>query len=425
MSKIKKYFIKIKNIINSDLIDSINHLNECDVLFFCHDVNRPLNLNSKAYSPLIDSLREDFLNRGLSCRSIAYPWSSLTRSKAIGEPVSFNMDYLCFLLINKLLAIIGKKESIGKNPYVKILQKSKAKLVLTIGSPKELALVARESGVFHVELLHGMGYTSIEWGWSELAKKYLPQGILSLDITSTNTFSPLKEKNIEIYTIPHPFLKRFNVDKLDSLPAEWMIKNKSTSIYLKHILVSFNWGYAGDHGPYIKLANILNNGLFFDEIGELVREESSIFWHFRFHPVQLMNPLYKNLRKFMDDFVFLHPNSEWRETSRVPFPSIAMHCDGNIGMSSTSCYDAAAMGVPSLMLCPNLQKGAIHQDWFVDLENEFYVTKAKVSKEMLSRWVHQTQKMKKRLSNLNDNEAWEHAFHWMLQKSRLEYRIKR
>lgn len=422
--------IKINNLINltreilaSDLFDSIDSLEECDVLLFSHDVDRSLNLSGKAYSTLIDSVREDFENRGLTCISIAHPWSTLTGNKAHGDPASFNLAYLRCCLLNRLFQFFGMNKDNLKNLYLKILQRTKVKIIITIGSPKYLSLAARECGVFHIELLHGIGYKSIQWGWSDLPKEYLPQCILSLDAASTIAFAPLKDKGIEIFTIPHPFLKRFYLDKLYSLPSEWVVNQSYSKKFTKHILISINWGYSGDHGADIEFANILSNGLFYDEIGELVGEEADIFWHFRFHPVQLRMKRYKKLLDFMDEFVLEHPNAEWTEASRVPFSSIAMHCDGNIGMSSMSFYDAAAMGLPSLILCPTTQKGGIYQNWFDDLESEGYVTKTEVNKEMLRNWVHETHKIEPRLSNLEDESAWETAVESILRITGLDQPI--
>ena len=49
-----------RKIARINLSDDINRVNHCDVLFFCHDDDRSISLNGKAYSPLIDSVREDF-----------------------------------------------------------------------------------------------------------------------------------------------------------------------------------------------------------------------------------------------------------------------------------------------------------------------------------------------------------------------------
>lgn len=402
--------------------DDLKRLKACDVLLFCHDVDRGIDLSGKAYSPLIDSIREDFNSRELSCISIAHFGSLLTGNKGHGEPVSFNRAYIRYFLKRKALNLLGIPARLKTNPFINILDKTGAKLIVTIGSPIELALAAKTKGAFHVEILHGIGYSYIPWGWDKLPAGSLPHGILSLDQTSTKTFRLLESKGIDVHTIPHPFLKKFNPNKLQLLPADWSLSLTNPNKYYKHILVSLTWGYAGDHGPAIHLANILSNGLFFNQLGEVVGEEQDIFWHFRFHPVQLRKPCYKHLLRYMDDFVLSHSNSEWREASRVPFPEIAMYCDGNISMNSMSCYDAAAIGLPSLMLCPNIQKGGVLENYFADLEDEGYATKALVNKEMLRSWVHKVHRVKPRVSNLEDVDAWEGAVRWMLQKSGLEDR---
>ena len=127
----------------------------------------------------------------------------------------------------------------------------------------------------------------------------------------------------------------------------------------------------------------------------------------------------------MDRFVSMHPNAEWQRASRVPFPSIAMHCAGNIGMSSMSCYDAAAVGLPSLMLCPTVQHGGACGSLFADLEKEGYVKKASVSVAGLERWLDDVEQLPPRLSNLNDEKSWDDALQWMLAKSRLSSRAKK
>ena len=34
---------------------------------------------------------------------------------------------------------------------------------------------------FHLELLHSVGYSEMDWGWDEMPTINLPQGVLSLD----------------------------------------------------------------------------------------------------------------------------------------------------------------------------------------------------------------------------------------------------
>lgn len=417
LKKIKSYVNTIWRLIGQiKLDDSIKSIKDCDILFFCHDVDRGIKLNGVAYSPLIDSIHEDFTRRGLICLSIAHPWSVLTGHRGYGKPISMNRT----LLLNRVLNFFSKNKP-RINPYSKILEKSNCRLIVTIGAPDDLCLEARRRDIYHVELLHGIGYTTIEWGWSEKKVDYLPQGILALDKISAAAFSPLSKHGITIKEIPHPFLKRFIGNQLSNIPKEWLIKKQPK--YKKEILVSLQWGYSGDHGMHIQFANILKNGLFFEELAAIVAEDKDIFWRFRFHPVQLRNQKYEHLLHFMDDFVSKNPNAEWKESSLLPFPSVATHCDGNISMSSMSCYDAAALGVPSLMLCPNVLPGGIHEDFFTDLEEEGFVIKEPISKAQIHSWIQNVEKLPPRVSNLEDDQAWEEAVTWMLSSSGLDSKV--
>jgi hypothetical protein len=422
---IEYWLNRISFLYNLDYSYHIGRLEPCDVLLFCHDADRPLDLNGKAYSPLIDSVREDFESRGLSCRTFAHFGSSLTGKKGIGDPIPLNSVYIMQRIMKKISSLLNISGPSKYDPFKRIFEKTRAKLIITIGFPAELAEASKSAGLFHVELLHGVGYAFLPWGWDELPSKHLPQTILSLDKVSTNSFSPLLKKEIDVLTIPHPFLKKFTSDKINYDETDWRVKIDNSKKYSKHILVTLVWSYAGDHGLNYQFSNILDNGLFYKEIEELVEEERDVFWHFRFHPVQLRNKRYKKLWDFMNNFVLSHPNSEWKEASRVPLSAIAIHCDGNIGMSSMSCYDAATTGVPSIMLCPTVQTGGVHENWFVDLENEGYVTKSSVNKEILRGWVKQTHKISPRLSNLGDEIAWENAVEFILKKSGLKQHIKK
>jgi hypothetical protein len=412
----KKKIFKIIEFLKAVKIDDTLHLiDESDILLFCHDVDRSINLSGRAYSPLLDSVREDLERRGMKCTSISYPFSSLTGGKGYASPLSFNRSFLLYKLIKIVLDIfIFIKYPNYFSPYNKILRKSNAKLIITIGCTDDLCFSARLNKVFHVELIHGIGYTSIPWGWENKECNYLPQGILAMDRISAGSFSLLSSKGIVTKLIPHPFLKRFVDGSSRNIPAEWIPNKSASTKWKKTILVSLSWGYAGDHKSYEQFANILRNGLFFDEIEKVISEESDIFWRFRFHPVQMKAKRYKHLLKYMDDFASKYPNTEWKESSTLPFPSIVMTCDGNISMSSMSCYDAATFGVTSLMLCPTLLPGGIYSDMFSDLEEEGYVIKAKPNVEFIKFWISNACKISFRLTNIGDDQPWEEAVEWML-----------
>lgn len=410
----------VKTISGINLKDSLKTLDSCDVLLFCHDADRGLSLNGKAYSPILDSVREDLEGRGFKCQTVARPWSVLVENKGHGYPLAMNRNYFMAMIKNKIFKLISKDSHGVINGfffelYKTIMDIANPRIVISIGACDVMCRAARVNKIFHVEILHGVGYTFLPWKWEEKEIMNLPQGILSLDEVSAKSFSPLQRKGIDIKVIPHPFIKRFIGPKKNIHP-EWIINNSID--YSKQIIFSFSWGYAGDHGDYEEFAGVLRNGLFPDVLYDVVRyTRSSVFWRFRLHPVQLRQKKYNYVMDFMDDFVANNQNCEWRESSRMPYPSLAAVCDGNISMNSMSCYDAAYMGVTSLILCPTVQPGGIYSDYFEDLVAQGYVTKELPRLEMIRDWVNCAQKRQPLLSNLLDESQWEEAVEWMFERS--------
>ncbi len=400
--------------------DGMSMLQQADVLLICHDVDRGFNFRGKAYSPLIDSVREDLENRGLRCQVIAHPWSRLVGRRAWGAPIAMNRSYIWARLLSKTRkkkVLEYKSVDFIFRFYVGMIKKSGARLVITIGASESLCKATRELGVCHAELLHGIGYTFVEWDWDKRQPSELPTLILSLDSISTNTFRELEPKGVKVLQIPHPFLKRFTSNKfINKLPQEWMPPSiRSTVAYKKVILIALQWGYSGELSVY---KEILDNGLFPNKLINLIREsKKDIFWRFRFHPVQLRMKRYKKHIQFVDRLCKENSNCEWEWSSSAPLPTVLSQCQGLISMSSMSVYDAAYMGVPSLLLCPTLQLNGIAKDWYDDLVNAGYVRKSTMTENDIREWVLSAKKMAPLEAGLNDEEAWDHAVDWMLGNS--------
>lgn len=421
-SFLSQYFIILRRI---NLNDDTRRLKDCDVLFFCHDVDRGVSLNGKAYAPLCDSVREYCVSKGLRCITIAHPWSKHTGARAFGAPIAINRSYFFDRLTKKLHQFLNISLFAQKNVFEKILKKTGARLIITIGSQNDLSRTARERGIFHIELLHGIGYSSVPWGWDRLPQDSLPQGVLSLDEVSTRVFRELDHSGMVVRQIPNPFLRRFLPGRQSALPKEWVYNRSYSEKYTKTVLISLQWGYAGDHGDYSYLEGILNNGLFYEEIAELVAERRDIFWRFRFHPIQLRQRKYRYLLDFMDNFVKVNPNSEWRESSFLPIPAVAMNCDCNITMSSMASYDVAAMGLPSLLLCPSVLPGGSLQNSFEDLIKEGYANKSKIDKRDVCEWISNARQKPRRIEGLDDDEKWEATFREIFQIAGLENKVVR
>lgn len=395
----------------------------CDVLLLCHDVDRGVNLQGKAYSPLLDSVREDLEKRGLTCATLSHPWSKLYASKAWGSPISMNRSYFLCLLKDKVIRIFGAKKSREKHLssvcelYVSILKKTRPSCIISIGAPAELCRAAKSINVFHVELLHGIGYAFVPWGYDKRKSEELPNGVFSLDDVSTRAFSTLGAAGVEVIKIPHPFLKRFlQKDLRNNLPIEWKLRNlKRSGSYKKEILIALQWSYAGEDGERPETKDILSNGLFPDALIDVIKETAGdIFWRFRLHPLHIRLDKYKPHIQFIEEFCVKYTNTEWRLSTSMPLPSVLSICSGTISMSSMSAYDAAYLGVPSLMLCPTLQRGSIYESYFGDLETAGYVTKAPITVSAIREWIGTVKHQQPMEVGIGDDAAWENAVNWML-----------
>lgn len=404
---------------NINFKDSVSSITPCDVLLFCHDADRGVTLDQLPYSPLMDSLGDELKARGYCCQSVSLPWSKLTGSLAHNHPIAFNRRYFWALLQNKFLKQPGQRPLVSL--YEKILTLARPKLVITIGCENALCEAAHRLKVFHVELLHGIGYAKIRWGWDAKDPLHLPQGILSLDAVSTQAFSALQAKGVEVKEIPHPFLRRFQSDNVHSLPNEWLPNETKHKSYKKEILISLQWGYFGDHGESDFYSGVLKNGLFYDELENLIQKtEHEVFWRFRFHPVQLRQPAkYQKLFDFMDHFVQKHGNCDWRESSHLPLPSLLRHCSGHITMNSMTSYEAAYFGLPTLALCPTVRAGGHFESFFNDLVETGYLTKQVFDEQAVAEWIDQVEKKPPKLNNLGADDAFDDAVDWLLSRSGL------
>jgi hypothetical protein len=381
LNKLKNYWKFLKTV---NFKDTSKNLKKCDVLLFCHDADRGVTLNNKAYSPLIDSVQNKLKIEGYSCQTIAHPFSKLIGNLAYGDTVAINRSYLKALVLDKIL----KNNNLVKY-YEDLFKAANPKIIISIGCNDEFCLAARNLNIYHFELLHGIGYTPMPWDWDKKEKENLPQGILSLDVVSTNTFNELKLKGLDVYQINHPFLSRFNLKNNIELPEEWILKDIDQK-YTKTILIALQWGYAPSIDELDIHKGILNNGLFFEEIESIIKEtKDSIFWRFRFHPVQYrQQKKYKKLFNIVDNFIKEFKNCEWKESTFLPLPSILGTCDGHITMSSMSSYEAAYLGVRTLALCPTLQKGGIYENMFEDLVKKGYLVKEKPNKVKICNWIN-------------------------------------
>ncbi|KZR85000.1 hypothetical protein [Synechococcus sp. MIT S9504] len=394
---------------------------KCDVLFFCHDSDRGLQLDGRAYSPLIDSLREEFEILGLVSSVVAHPFSRLIGSKAWANPVSLNRKHFAVIV----LSCFFNKVMLDTLLFSKVFKSCRARVVITIGCSEGLCLAARKLDILHLELLHGYGYDVIPWGLNSRKTSHLPKAILSMDSVSTETFLPIAQRGIKILEIPNPFIKKF-VGKNSSyqpLPSNDIYPIAKS--YVKRIIVLLQWGYDGDHGKYTHLAGILDNGLFPKKLEQVIIEMQEVFWHFRLHPVQHRGQKYSAIRERLHAFCSIHSNCEWQTASSLPLPSLARICSGSVSMSSMASYECANFGLKSLLLCPSLRDGNTNAGLFEDLVSSGYAVKSSAETSYIKSWIDEAVPLKSNLLNTSSSASWQKAIEWILANSGLDRQVSK
>lgn len=398
--------------------DTYASLAKCDVLFCCHDLDRGETRDGKAYSKLIDSLQEEFSARGFKTESFSHSYSRITGPKSWSNSLSANRALFAAAILRRLWTTLGllrvtiNARDFRQEVYVSIFKKCSPKVIITIGSPPSFCRAARSLNIKVCEILHGIGYTPIPWGWERTCTTNLPDIIWSLDPISTQTFKPLESRGIITRQIPHPFYSRFSYpiyERISTLPKEWVKWPKSLSKKGRIILVSLQWGYDGDFSAHDHFNNILSNGLVPIEIIELIeRLGDDYFWLFRLHPEQYRAKKYQYQKNFLIKLSSKYSNCEWELSTSLPLPLLLKHCIGHISMASMTAYDAAFMSVKTLLLCPTLAIGGIRQNMFSDLVSLGYAVKSPINYELIKNWVQSAELADQPLSFTSSND-WEHV----------------
>jgi len=419
ISSIKFTATTIVNIILAGK-DNYQEIEECDVLLFCHDVDRGDARDGLPYSKLVDSIDEDLKERGWRTAQLSAPGSSI--KKTWGNSKTANRKFYIISLLNsgkkgkiihrfmKLLYWKTKNIEFYREEefFTDLINRIKVKCIIGIELRRSLCFAANKANIPAVELLHGMGYDSIPYGWDNAEVKYLPSGFLSMDSISSKSLMPLSSKGVKIWNISHPFYKMFNEGNAKKkLPKEWLKKPSWIPKKKKIILVSFTWTYNGEIKEY---AGVFSNGLMPESLIDAIKGSGeNIFWLLRLHPVQLRKKSrYKENWDLLEKLTKENKNCEWEKSSTLNLMLLMNSCDGHVSMNSSTCYDFAQVNIPSLMLCPLLKS----MSYFLDLREKGYLTLGEFNSNEIIEWCQAVKKIK-----WNPGKTlceWENAVEWML-----------
>lgn len=337
--------------------DTWKNLEELDVLMFCHDADRGLEINGQAYAQLLDPVREDLVSRGYRVGVIAHRFSKKTGIRAYGSPFSCNRIGLLNSIRNRLASSLPWLKDIDGSSlnsvlfWERIFETSCVNVIFLIGAPAEICSAAARKGIPVIELLHGFRYTSIPWGYDKREITSLPSQILALDEKSFETFSYFQELGVRIEKVHHPSLNstsRFADTSIrDSTQSGH--SSKPPSEHKAVVLVALQWGY----GRWEASGGLFANGLFPEHFYEAIASSvSTLDWIFRLHPVQIRNRRY---RDHVNEVRRLQQLSNVRDFAESQGPIMAVLSTTNVVLtpSSGTASEALNAGRPVIFFDPS------------------------------------------------------------------------
>lgn len=362
--------------------DDWKKLKRVDILFVIYDFNRTYRYQDKAYSPLLDSLQEDYRNQGYSCLTIAAPFSQLTDGQAFGDVVDFNGSFFRAAIKRLFRNLIDKEEIIGtryiKETWSKILSITSPTKVVTINPSLALCGACRDLGIDIAELQHGV-ISDAHPAYGQDYKRdcdvrTLPTSFLCWDDAAVATLQKwTEEKGIEVTLIKNPWTQRF----IDNKPQDELVKdarNKQSWLKAlpdtKRILVTLGWGWQGVTDETLsakyKMEVTMPQFLSFPTslLNIIAETHETIAWFIRPHPAQLTGLESKPLEGYLSEHLDSLSNVYWREVSDTPLTILLESTDLHITVDSTITSEAAMFGIHTGLVAPDPRPGSYLQTYY-------------------------------------------------------------
>ena len=396
-----------RRVLALSLPDTYQKMSACDVIVCCSDSDRTDRLDGLAYARMADGLIEELEKRGAVAQSFALPYARLIGAATWSQAHSANRFFFVCSLMDRLRRLLLQRqprlEAKAQDFFARLLAQTGAASLVGIGLPAAAVRAAKAANIRTVEILHGYGYSDVPWGWESAGSQSLPDTVLAFDAVSAATFRQLQDKGVSVHTIDNYWYRKFlDPHEFLRLPLAWRDVSWLPQ-GRKVVLVSLSWGYDGDHGGYTFFAGILKNGLFPDELVDVIRQAGdAYYWVFRLHPVQLAGGRFEHYKKILDQLCRECRNCEWEMGSRAALPALLSRCDAHISMVSMTAYDAAFLGIRSLMLCPTLKVGGAYELMFKDLEAQGFLTRGDFDVQKIQVWLQASTKMPRVLPAQSD-----------------------
>jgi hypothetical protein len=346
----------------------------------CEDVDRALQTNGKAASQILDPAA-DLLEKG---KVKVWRVRSFNSGIPCGKTYKINFDLQRIkrrigfwykarnLLRRRKVNRARTSRILNRVSFQKMIRRLHPDVIVAIDPSAELCRTARDHRVKIVNVAHGYGYPANCAVHGPLARAKTPPReephvfIAFDDITFATRNLGDEGKDTKTLLSRRDFFPEGEVPKE---PEKQKRRRKS-------ILVAMQWGY---EGAVPELRNIIPDGIMAPALREVIRNSREITWLIKWHPVQIREEArYKKIQHYIRDNLRTGENHV-RDVSLEPIHDLLADADLLITMCSMAVYEAAALGVPSLALCPSLQPGGPYAQYFLDLEKEGVLKKIPLS----------------------------------------------
>lgn len=347
-------FYRLRELIFSLISKDIKpKFNNCDVLFICHEVDKAELIDGKYYSKLLDTISDSLeKNYKISCLTLIKPYSKIGQKNYYGNVFSINRKYELFRITDKLF---GTK--LLEKYFYMMLNKIKPKIVIGILAHTDIIKCCKKLTIPYIEMLHGYGYTEDNIYYKGLTTDYVPEFFFSLDEFSSKNIERVhkESKVITVESIWHKMLPVYENKRSDKFS----------------ILYTTQWGYDKDIDAEFGVT--IDNGVIPDRIVSAIESTQDIYhWKIRAHPVQMNLTKYIKHIKFLKNLQSKFINVDFIDASRMKLPELLQQTDFHITMSSSTAYECAMYGIPTITLDPNM----FSSDTFSDLEQRSLLLKS-------------------------------------------------
>lgn len=342
------------------LRDTDKSIGKCNVIFFSHDVDRGTKLEGQPFSSLLDNLSYSLRKQGLLTSHISFFGSKQTSIFDLTPAFLINRKYLWASIVDTLrfLRARVRKGDVPTSSRVELLfkdliQKSEARLIVTIGLPKALAIAASKAEVHVIEVLHGFGYHPLPWDYGTRNEAELASEFWVADALSLATFLPLEAKGVVVTLINPLQLAKLppvsaNLSKADlgvSPEQHCSSPHQSEKLAKKVLFASSRGGYFGGRID----GRVADWGL----VEKLIEESTeSVQWYFRIHPMQVaegsLSLEFRNISKI----VRRYSNCDWEWATTSPPSAVYHEMDCLVTWGSEAVFDAHFSGLNSAVILP-------------------------------------------------------------------------